>query len=89
VEDSTRVMLRLKALFRARAIRAPGKRVYHLRHRAEWLAKLPERGARLRAEALYAELDVLRALRPKAKAVLLAEARRDPAWAVLQSVPCQ
>lgn len=87
VEDSTRVMLRLKALFRARAIRAPGKRVYHPRHRAEWLAKLPERGARLRAEALYAELDVLRALRPKAKAVLLAQARRDPAWAVLQSVP--
>ncbi|NIP74142.1 MAG: hypothetical protein GWO16_14475, partial [Gammaproteobacteria bacterium] len=25
VEDSTRVMLRLKALFRARAIKAPGK----------------------------------------------------------------
>ena len=28
VEDSSRVMLRLKALFRARGIRAPGQRVY-------------------------------------------------------------
>lgn len=87
VEDSTRVMLRLKALFRARAIKTPGKRVYHPRHRAEWLATLADRGARWRAAALYAELDVLRELRPKAKAAMLAEARRDPAWAVLRSVP--
>lgn len=87
VEDSTRVMLRLKALFRARAIKAPGKRVYHPRHRAEWLGRLADRGARLRAEALYAELDVLRELRPKAKAAMLAEARRDPAWPLLRSVP--
>jgi len=87
VEDTTRVMLRLKALFRARGIPAPGKRVYHPRERAEWLAQLADRGARLRAEALYAELDVLRALRPQAKAAMVAEARRDPAWPVLQSIP--
>lgn len=87
VEDSTRVMLRLKALFRARAIPAPGKRVYHPRHRDEWLAQLADRGARLRAQALYAELDVLRAMRPTAKASMVAEARRDPAWPVLQSLP--
>ena len=36
---------------------------------------------------LYAELDVLRALRPKAKAAMVVEARRDPAWAVLQTIP--
>ena len=87
VEDSTRVMLRLKALFRARGLRVPGKRVYHPRERAEWLAKLAERGARLRAEALYAELDVLRALHPKAKAAMVAEAQRDPAWGVLGTIP--
>jgi len=87
VEDSTRVMLRLKALFRARAIRALGKRVYHPASRADWLAQLSERGARWRAEALYAELDVLRAWRPKAKAAMVAEARRDPAWAVLRTIP--
>jgi len=87
VEDSTRVMQRLKALFRARGIKAPGQRVYHPRERAHWLAKLPDRGARLRAETLYAELDVLRTLRPRAKAAMLAEARRDPAWSVLLTVP--
>jgi transposase len=87
VEDSTRTMLRLKALFRARAIRAPGQRIYGKKERALWLARLPDRGARFRAETLYAELDVLRELRPKAKALMAIEARRDPAAAVLRSIP--
>ena len=87
VEDSTRVMLRLKALFRARAIPTRGTTVYHARHRAQWLAQLQDHGVRLRAEALYTELDVLRARRPQAKAAMLAEARRDPAWPVLQRIP--
>lgn len=79
VEDSTRVMLRLKALFRARGIKAPGKRPYSPRERAKWLAKLTDRAVRFRAEALYAQLDMLRELRPRAKAAMVAEARRDPA----------
>ena len=87
VEDATRVMLRLKAVFRARGIPTPGKRVYHPTARAQWLAHLPDRGARFRAEALYAELEVLRELRPKAKAAMVAEARRDAAWALLQTIP--
>jgi len=87
VEDSTRVMLRLKAMFRARAIKTPGKRVYHPKDREEWLAKLGDDGARFRAQTLYAQLDVLRELRPKVKATMVAEARRDPAWAVLRSIP--
>jgi transposase len=87
VEDATRVMLRLKALFRARAIPVRGTGVYQVRGRATWLAQLPERGVRFRAEALYAELDVLRALRPKAKAAMLTEARCDPAWPVLREIP--
>jgi transposase len=87
VEDSTRVMQRLKALFRARGIKAPGKRVYHPKNRAEWLGKLPDPGARFRAQVLYAHLDVLRELRPKAKAAMVAEARRDPAGPVLNSIP--
>src|SRR3970282_117 len=37
VEDATRVMLRLKALSRARGIPAPGKRVYHPAAGAHWL----------------------------------------------------
>ena len=46
VEDATRVMLRLKALYRARGIPAPGKRVYHPAERAAWLARLTNPGAR-------------------------------------------
>jgi transposase len=80
-------MQRLKALFRARGIRAPGQRIYHPSGRDQWLARLWERGARFRAAALYRELDVVRELRPQAKAAMVAEARRDPAWAVLTSLP--
>jgi transposase len=87
VEDATRVMLRLKALFRARAIKASGRSVYHPKNRAEWLGKLSDWGVRYRAEALYAELDVLRDLRPRVKAAMVTEARRDPAWPVLRSIP--
>lgn len=87
VEDATRVMQRLKALFRARGIKTPGKRVYHPKNREAWLAQLTDGGARFRAQALYAQLDVLRELRPKVKAAMVAEARRDPAWALLGSIP--
>jgi hypothetical protein len=44
-------------------------------------------GARFRAETLYAALDVLRELRPRARTLMVVEARRDPAWEVLQSIP--
>lgn len=87
VEDATRVMQRLKALFRARGIKTPGKRVYHPKNREEWLAKLTDEGVRFRAQVLYAQLDVLRELRPKVKGTMVAKARRDPAWSVLRSIP--
>jgi hypothetical protein len=84
VDDSTRARQRLKALFRARAVPAAGERVYAPGNRADWLAKLPDRGARFRAEMLFAEIDLLRELRPRAKAAMVAEARRDPALPVLR-----
>jgi transposase len=87
VEDATRVMLRRKALFRARGIPTRGTKVYQAGDRAQWLAQLADRGARFRARVLYAELDRLRTLRPKVKAAMLSEARRDPAWAVLRTIP--
>ncbi|HEV2122781.1 MAG TPA: transposase [Chloroflexota bacterium] len=87
VEDSTRAMLRLKALFRARAITTPGPEVYQPRSRAEWLAKLPDSASRFRAEALYVQLDVLRELRQQAKAAMIKEARKDPAWERLLTIP--
>jgi hypothetical protein len=87
VEDSTRVMARVKALYRARAIPTRGRTVYGPRYRATWLAQLPAGAVRFRAEALYAELEVLQALRTKAKAALFAAARRQPAWPVLRAIP--
>jgi transposase len=87
VEDSTRTMLRLKSLFRARAIRTPGQRVYNPDTRASWLDQLAERGAQFRAEMLYAQLAVVRELRPRAKAALVTEARRHPAYVVLRTIP--
>ena len=87
VEDSTRVMSRLKALYRARAIGTRGRAVYNPRERTAWLAKLPTGAVRFRAEALYAELELLQALRRTAKTALLTAARRQPAWAVLRAIP--
>jgi len=87
VEDTTRVMQRIKAIFRARAIRTPGAGVYGKRRRSDWLSKLKGSGVRLRAESLLTQLDALLPLRSKAKTAMLAEARRHPAWKVLRSIP--
>ena len=47
-KDLTRVMNRIKALYRSWAIPCGGAGVYAPRHRAEWLGKIPEPGVRLR-----------------------------------------
>ena len=86
VQDSTRVMLRLKAIFRARAIPTPGVSVYRASQRKQWLAKL-ESGARIRAASLLTQLDTLLEIRPKAKAAMIAAARRQRGWKVLRSIP--
>ena len=58
-QDVTRVMNRIKALYRSWAIPCAGTTVYAPRHRAEWLAKITEPGVRVRAERLYQQLDGL------------------------------
>jgi len=87
LQDATRTMQRLKAMFRARGIRTPGQRVYDPTARATWLAQLSQPGARLRAEQLYAELETLAQWRRTIRVALLAEAKRDPAWRVLRTIP--
>src|SRR3989449_4433533 len=42
VKDLTRVMNRLKAMYRSWAIPCAGRDVYYTRHRAEWLSKIRE-----------------------------------------------
>jgi len=86
VEDATRVMQRIKAMFRARAIATKGTAIYRPSEREQWLGQL-QGGARVRAAALFKHLDVLVELRPPAKAAMLAEARKQSGWKVLRSIP--
>ena len=61
--DLTRVMNRLKAIYRGWGIACAGQQVYAPRYRAAWLAKIAEAGVRRRAEIYYQQFDVLAALR--------------------------
>jgi transposase len=87
VDDATRVMLRVKAIFRGRAVATPGKGVYRPSQRKAWLAKLENRGARARAASLLEQLDLLLALRAKARVAMIAEAGRQSGWKILKSMP--
>ena len=87
VGDSTRVMSRLKAIYRGRGIACKGHEIYRQDQKQKWLRKLKERGAKERAGFLYEQLAALRPLRQKAKQVMLREARRQAAYRCLRSVP--
>ena len=54
--DLTRVMSRLKAIYRSWAIPCAGQQVYAPRYRAEWLAKITEAGVRRRAQLYYQQV---------------------------------
>jgi transposase len=86
-EDTTRVMGRLKAVFRSQAVGCPGKKLYGKRHRAHYLGQLPSGSLRHRAECLYEELDALQPLRRKARRELVTASRRYAAAGWLQSIP--
>src|ERR1700678_1580933 len=87
VKDLSRVMNRLKALYRSWAIPCAGRDVYYARHRAEWLDKIKEAGVRRRAERLYQQLDMLQHLRQQARRDLLVESRKHPSIAQLRQIP--
>jgi transposase len=87
VKDTTRVMSRLKAVYRSWAIPCAGRDVYYRRHRGEWLGKITEAGVRRRAEQLYLQLDMLQHLRQRARRELLAESRRHPITTKLRQIP--
>ena len=86
-EDTTRVMGRLKAVFRGQAIGCAGKKLYGRKHRDEYLTALGACALRRRAECLYQQLDALDPLRRQARHALLAECRKHAAAKWLQSVP--
>src|SRR5215468_5916616 len=85
--DLTRVMSRLKAIYRSWAIPCAGQQVYAPCHRAEWLAKISEAGVRRRAELNYAQFDILAGLRQGVRRELLTESRKHPATRWLRQIP--
>jgi len=87
VKDLSRVMNRLKAVYRSWAIPCAGRDVYYVRNREQWLAKIPEAGVRRRAERLYEQLDMLQHLRQQARRELLAESRKHAITARLRQIP--
>ncbi len=87
VQDSTRVMTRLKAIYRGRAIPCAGAAVYRDDTRAKWLQKLKEPGVNTRASYLYKQLAALKPLRQQAKVEMVREARKQAAYRQLLSVP--
>ena len=78
-KDQTRVMNRIKALYRSWAIPCAGGTVYAPHHRDAWLGKLSQLGVRRRAEYLYQQLDTLVQIRREARRELLTESRKYPA----------
>jgi transposase len=86
-QDLSRVMTRVKAIYRSWAIPCTGKQVYARCHRGEWLGKINEPGVRRRAEFYYQQLDALRVLRQEARRDLLAESKKEKAWKRLCEIP--
>jgi len=86
-QDVTRVMNRIKALYRSWAIPCAGTAVYASRHRNEWLAKIVEPGVRVRAERLYQQLDLLQPVRLQARRELLLESHKHSAVKLLRQIP--
>jgi len=85
-EDTTRIMARLKALYRSQAIACAGQKPYGA-HREEWLAQLAESGLQRRARRLYQELDLLQQLRREARRDLILECRKHSETKLLRTVP--
>ena len=87
-KDLTRVMNRLKALYRGWGIACAGTQVYAPRYREEWLKKIEQAGLRRRAELLYQQLDGLQALRREIRCEFLTESRKHKAVKLLRQIPC-
>jgi transposase len=86
-EDTTRIMGRIKALYRSQAIACAGEKPYSTGHRENYLAQLLEPGLQRRARRLYQQLDLLQQLRREARCDLLLESRKHQESRLLRSIP--
>src|ERR1700694_835184 len=86
-KDLTRVMNRLKALYRGWGIPCAGTQVYAPRYREQWLSKIAQPGVRRRAELFYQQMDGLSVVRHTVRGELLAESRKHQAVKILRQIP--
>lgn len=86
-KDLTRVMNRVKAIYRGWGIPCGGESVYNPRHREAWLIKITQASVRRRAELYYEQLDALVLLRKQARQELLVAGKEYKAWKLLRSIP--
>lgn len=86
-KDVTRIMNRIKALYRSWGIACGGKSCYGQRQRSQWLAKLPPGGVRQRADQLYQQLDAVRPLMQAARKTMLTEGKKHMVCGRLKQIP--
>lgn len=86
-KDQTRVMNRIKAIYRSWAIACPGQSCYSPRRRQAFLSQLPQADVRGRAQVFYQQMDSLVALRQQVRARLLRQGRKHPAFRRLRQIP--
>lgn len=87
VSDSTRVMNRIKAIYRGRGIKCDGHNIYKPDQRPWWLDQLREEGARFRARMLFEQLEKLSELRHAAKQEFLRQGKLKPDYPILCGLP--
>lgn len=86
VRDSVRTQNRIKALYRSRAIKTPGDRVYDPEQRKESIGKLPMISQPV-AEILVQQYDAIEALRADVEKKMLAESRKHSISSKLATIP--
>jgi transposase len=86
VADCTRTKNRIAAIFRARAIDYSANTLYQTEKRKDYLAKL-EPSVQYRAQLLFDQLDSLLPLREQAERKMVKEARKHPAFKLIDSIP--
>src|SRR5262249_16814297 len=85
--DLTRVMTRLKAIYRSWAIPCAGEQVYALRYRADWLGEISEGGVRRCAERYYQQFEALDGLRQGDRRERLVASQKHEATKLLRQIP--
>lgn len=86
MNDSVRVMNRLKGVYRSRGIPTATQEVFSIARKDEWLSKLPLSVLPL-AQTYYLELEVLMKLRLQAQKEMRKEARKHPVYNTLRTIP--